>query len=494
MGRIRLIQPAYGILSKMKLALWQPKSLAASPRSHRHSSAIILLIIGIGIIDAVFVGISTDLRSRAGLVGQINTAAAAIPASEVLALKGDPSDVKSNAYKDIKQRLIQIKRQDDGIRFAYLMGKRGQKVFFFADSEDQASPDYSAPGDSFDEASPKLIQSFANGDPFMEGPIRDQWGVWLSALSPVIDAKTNNIVAMIGIDVPATGYYQQIILIALVPLLLAAIPIAGLLRDRKVQKKEWEIAQLKSQFVSIASHELRSPLSGMLWAIESLLKSKDTQLTGHQQSLLQDMYRSTEASVATINEILDLSIFERGKQLTKDKELVDLVAVINDVRNTLSLSAKEKELDVIVAKTWPRTAYTEGDVASLKRAFMNILANAIKYSPTANVVTVAYRTENKQHIVGVLDHGIGIPKNEQAKVFEGYYRAANATKSNAHGTGLGLFLSRVIIEEHKGRIWIDSAENQGTAIFVALPIKQPNLAKPGVEPTTPPPDGPAHPA
>jgi signal transduction histidine kinase len=361
------------------------------------------------------------------------------------------------------------------------MGKQSNKVFFYADSENPADSGYSPPGDPYPDASPRLQDAFQSYLPFTEGPMRDKWGAWVSALAPVVDPKTNKVVAVAGIDIPAQNYYWGIATIALVPLLLAAIPVAGLLRDRKVEKKEWEIANLKNQFVSVASHELRSPLSGMLWAVQSLLKPYSANLTPQQTTLLQDMYRSTESSMATVNEILDLSIFERGKQMKHDTETIDLVGIIHDVQKTLSLGAQEKSIDIVMAETWPASALTTGNMAAIKRAIMNVVSNAIKYSPASSTVTISYRTADKQHIIGILDRGIGIPKADQAKVLGGYYRAPNATKLQANGTGIGLFLTKLIIEEHQGKVWIESVESKGTSVFVSLPVatgpKKPSPAR-----------------
>jgi two-component system sensor histidine kinase VicK len=173
--------------------------------------------------------------------------------------------------------------------------------------------------------------------------------------------------------------------------------------------------------------------------------------------------------VSTINEILDLSIFERGSNPKLKHEPVDLASIMTYIQNTLTLGAQEKQLDIVMAKTWPDVAMTQGDVAALKRAFMNLLSNAIKYSYDSSTVTITYRRENNRHIVGVMDRGIGIAKEDRDKIFGGYYRAVNATKTQAHGTGLGLFVSKLIVEEHHGKVWLDSEEGRGTTIFVSLP-------------------------
>ena len=239
--------------------------------------------------------------------------------------------------------------------------------------------------------------------------------------------------------------------------------------------------QLKNQFVSIASHELRSPLTGMLWGITSLQQS-EKRLTKDQQNLLHDMFKSTESSIATVNEILDQSIFERGHASNLQKDIVDMNAVISQVAGTLKLGAQEKDIKIVKTGDWPTHAYVTGDVGALKRSLMNIIANAIKYSPSKTNVELTFRSSDaNEHIFSVNDHGIGIPADEQEKVLQGYYRATNATEVQAHGTGLGLWVTAMIIREHGGRIWLNSIQNKGTAVFIALPVTKFPTAQPSAK-------------
>ena len=150
-----------------------------------------------------------------------------------------------------------------------------------------------------------------------------------------------------------------------------------------------------------------------------------------------------------------------------------MTAVMRQVSGTLRLGAQEKNITIDDSGKWPKQAYVLGGVGALKRAAMNIIANAIKYSPDGSTVTVGFRkSANNEHIISVSDHGIGIPEDEQEKVLRGYYRASNASAVQAHGTGLGLWVTSMVLSEHGGRIWFNSKENEGTTIFMALPATQ----------------------
>lgn len=451
---------------KNSSAVVDPRLLA---KPKRLTSVVMMLIIIVGVMGSLFAGIAANTHNRDLLMARARTAADALQPEDIKALKGDSSDLKNPVYKRLKDRLAQIRLDNEGVRLVYLMGRHDKNVFFFIDSEAPGSYNYSPPGQIYHEASVKLQGAFSSNEAFIDGPVRDRQGIWMSALAPIVDPNTGNILGVLGVDTPALDYYMEILIYVLIPLCLAAIPLAGLIRDRKLENKEREITALKNQFMSIASHELRSPLTGMLWAIQSMLRDPDKSLSKQQRELLNDMYHSTEASLVTVNEILDFSVFERGQTAEMQHETLDLVSVINEVRATLKLGAQEKKLKLSKVGEWPEHTYVVGDVAALKRALMNIVSNAIKYSRPETTIEFGYHAKGDEQIVSIRDQGIGIPKSEQKRVLQGYYRAKNAVKMQANGTGLGLWITRLIIEQHEGSLWLESHENKGTVIFISLP-------------------------
>jgi len=449
-------------------------------RPTRVASIGMMLLIWVGVAGSLLAGFSTDLRNRDFYAGQAETIASSFTQADVKALNGNQNDLPLLAYESIKNRLVQSRTGNTDVSFAHLIGMRDDgSVFLYADSEPPGNANYSPPGHPYPEASEKLRNSFSGADgPFIEGLTQDRWGWWFTSYAPVKDPQNGRVLAILSIQVPASVYYFRILVYAIVPLLLAAIPLAGLMRDIRISAKEKEIIELKNQFVSIASHELRSPLNGMLWAIQSFIKTPPKGMNKEDKELLHDMYRSAASSLATVNEILDFSIFERGKADHLQRDTVDLKAVFHEVKKTLKLGASEKDIKIELGGEWPDHLFTIGDLGALKRSFMNVVSNAIKYSPEHSVVTITYKLQHGGHLFAVRDHGIGIPEEEQAKVLEGYYRATNAQKIQAHGTGLGLWLCRLVIEQHGGEVWLKSRVGQGTTIYIALPTYTPLKNKP----------------
>lgn len=443
------------------------QKLKNGPNLRKLTSALFILIVVSGVMSAMFTAISVDLRGRDYLKGRSQTIANSLSAENIGFLEGNSSDTTKFEYTKTKSTLEKLRSNNPDLSSMFLL-KLDNEPVFLASTTMSDGTNFGNPGDKYVQQTNKLLGGFSSSEPFVEGPVKDDNGIWLTAFSPVVNPKTGQTIALLGIETSAINYYFEVAVYALVPLCLAAIPVAGLLRDRKLYIKEWEMTQLKNQFVSIASHELRSPLTGMLWAIQLLIKNGDN-LNPKQKSMLNNMYKSAEASTTTINEILDLSVFERGKNNKDSFATADIVPALHDIQKTLALGAQEKDLSITLDKSIPLAAMTFGDISAIKRAMMNLVSNSIKYAYDGTTITISYKTDNNLHIFSVSDKGIGIPKSEQEKVLQGYYRAENAHEVQAHGTGLGLWIARLIVEEHGGKIWLESEQNKGTTIFVALP-------------------------
>ena len=429
-----------------------------------------IVVVGIFIVGYVFFYINS--LEKKFLAQRSATIAGALDVSDVLALSGDESDLSNTHYLGIKEKLRKIVLVNPDIRFIYLTGKREGQIFFFVDSEDPNSEGYSPPGQIYYEASQAFLNSFENKKNFTEGPVKDRWGIWISSLTPIIDPQTQKVAAMVGIDVEAKRYINNIIIYSMVPFLGVIFLLIAALGVREISNKESELLDLKSEFVAIASHELRSPLTGLNWSLQLL--SDDKSLTDDQRKRLQKIIESSHNLTDATNSVLDFFALERGGIKKIILEKCDLVQLLNNVIANLILSAEERNINIKFDNNWPREIIFHCDKDRMRRAFSNLISNAIKYSYLGREVILGYKKNRDAHIISIKDQGIGIPKKDQSRVFKGFYRAQNAKTVSASGTGLGLYYVKSILEMHKVRIWFESEEGKGTTFFIAFPFIQVN--------------------
>lgn len=236
-------------------------------------------------------------------------------------------------------------------------------------------------------------------------------------------------------------------------------------RDITEHKK---IDQLKSEFVSVASHQLRTPLTGIKWIGELLLKGKAGTLQANQQELIQQLVETNERMIVLVNDLLNVSRIESGKNSTLELRSEDLTGLIKSIVEELQPVAAKKQVTVTLSGG-TKKLFCSCDAAKLRQALGNVMSNAIKYSPAKTSVEISLKSTDAMVIISCRDQGIGIPKEDQARLFEKFFRASNAIKHEAEGTGLGLYIARAIITAHQGTMWFESTVGKGTTFFISLP-------------------------
>ncbi len=435
----------------------------------RTKGSYISIIIVIALAGLFVTFTTARLAARAerdSLAERSSTIAAGFSPDMLATISGTEADLTSPSYADLKGTLVRIREANTDIRFVYILGRRDGEVFFYGDSEDPSSEDYSAPGDVYDEATQELHDSFDTGETFVEGPVSDRWGTWISGLAPF--KGSNGLVAgVVGIDIAARSYYQTIIVASAIPALLTLIAIILAAAGYRGARKNEELARIKSRFLSVASHELRSPLAGVVWGTESLLRRRD-ELDENTRKMIFRVHDSAVYMTETVNDILDTSRFNSVAQNRIQREAVDLAELVRSVAGVLSLTGEQRGISTVFDPSFPERLPMVFDKEKIRRVFANVIGNALKYSNTGGAVTISYEQKNGEHIVTVADKGIGIPAAEQKNIFATYYRASNAQKHDAHGTGMGLRLIKQLLELHNGRIWFESKEGEGTTVYVAL--------------------------
>ncbi len=224
---------------------------------------------------------------------------------------------------------------------------------------------------------------------------------------------------------------------------------------------------LKSDFVSHVSHELRTPLTSIKAYVETLANNIEDPTFVQRREFLDIVHKETNRLIRIVNDVLDVSKIEFG-QRPVSRSAIALHAVVEEVLSMLSPSLKERDVTVSVnvPDSLPRV---DGDADLIKQVFINLISNALKYSPRGTTITVRAREEAVSLVVSVSDQGIGIPRDEIGNVFNKYFRARSQVSAKMEGLGLGLAIVKNIVEQHGGSVRVESEENVGSTFSFSLP-------------------------
>ncbi|MDD2238156.1 MAG: response regulator [Kiritimatiellae bacterium] len=235
--------------------------------------------------------------------------------------------------------------------------------------------------------------------------------------------------------------------------------------------------QLKDKFLAVCSHDLRSPLSGMLGLTEILREAPDT--TNTQREMLTHIRGAGEYLMSLINDILDLGRTQSDES-NMAFEPVDLTEIIQSCRVTLQHTAGPKQVELTL--DGPDGIIINGNDNALRRIFNNLISNAIKFTPSGGRVSVEIRPDQNGSVeVTVRDTGIGIPKKMLPHLFDEYSKTSRKGTAGEVGTALGMAITHRLVESHHGHIDVESVEDKGTAIKVSLPMLEEQIPREAVD-------------
>ena len=244
-------------------------------------------------------------------------------------------------------------------------------------------------------------------------------------------------------------------------------------RVAEAHKKDTEISRVKSDFISTAAHQLRTPLTGIRWALEALEKEN---LSPDQKALVKSATDKSHDLVAIVGTLLDISSIESGKY-KYNFELLDVSVLVAEVAQDFVPLAQKSNIQLTVVKSAAFIPSVRIDRERIKWVLNNLVENAIRYTPAPGTVHLSTEIGPGVIFVRVRDSGIGIDPKDRGNIFERFYRAGNAITKENQGNGLGLYIARTIATDHGGDLnFVENKDGPGTTFVLSLPVGKPEGA------------------
>ena len=232
--------------------------------------------------------------------------------------------------------------------------------------------------------------------------------------------------------------------------------------------QERELDRLKDEFVATVSHELRTPLTSMMGFIEMLREGEAGELSAEQNRFLTIVHRSSERLQRLVGDLLFVARLDAGGLNLHLEDGVSLEAIVAEVVETAAADARSHDVELLFERNG--TVPVRGDRERLGQLVANLISNAVKFTPAGGKVTARVFADGENGILEVEDTGIGIPKAEQDRLFQRFFRSSTATDQAIPGTGLGLAITKAIAEAHDGRISFRSQPGKGTCFRIEIPL------------------------
>lgn len=232
--------------------------------------------------------------------------------------------------------------------------------------------------------------------------------------------------------------------------------------------EKYDLEQMKEGFLSVAAHQLRTPLGSMRWSMELLLNGDLGEITKDAKEVVTQLYDNSQRMLTLVNDLLDVSRIDQKRGL-EEKKPVDVVSLFNDVIKALAGEAEKRSVSVSVKPVSAPIPPILVSSQHVYEAFENMIVNGIKYNKQGGSVTVSIEKRDSGLHIEIADTGIGIPEAAQSKMFSRFFRAPNAVLKETEGSGLGLSVVKSYLEEAGATVRFESEEGKGTTFFIDFP-------------------------
>lgn len=281
------------------------------------------------------------------------------------------------------------------------------------------------------------------------------------------------IVFTLCVGIAATGYQVLYsndenfpLVTTVVELLLLGVILLAVVELFDNLKKEEEYLEAKTVFVSVASHDLRSPLTGISWGAEALAgEIQDPK----QKARIQAIAQSSKAMLQTVDDALSITSLERLAKQAINATQTDLLELIDGVVNSLKLTADQKGVTVARTGQWPSSYPISVDEKQFRRVIANIISNEIKFASPGSTVPLTFLQDQDKYAIAFHNEGSPISVEDQKRMFELHGRTKESERSGTQGVGFGLYLAQQIVLKHGGLITVESAPDKGTTFTIKMP-------------------------
>jgi len=243
--------------------------------------------------------------------------------------------------------------------------------------------------------------------------------------------------------------------------------IAGAIVVFRDVTQELELERMRTDLISITSHQLRTPLAEIKGLVELLIEGVGGKLAAKQLELLHDTQKATQRMIDLVNDLLNITRLEQGK-IKFNFQVLEIAKLVSEVFGNYQPEAEQKHQNFVLTLP-PKRLFVSCDSDKTKEVIDNFIANALKYTPQGGTINVWVDSDERGVWVVVKDNGVGIPKDKQGSLFQKFSRIPNPLSQEAGGIGLGLYAAKQLVQQQNGQIWFESEERKGSTFAFILP-------------------------
>jgi len=313
-----------------------------------------------------------------------------------------------------------------------------------------------------------MFEKFLDGINFVARCKKYGLGLWQCPNFLFLMMGLITVGAMVGTFFVSSSFASEGTTVMSVTIIVASIMTLGSFVIRGVEKVA-EANILKTEFISIISHQLCTPLSAIKWSLEVIETESDPKecMPEKQYSFLRNIKKSNEQMLKMVTDLLDVARIDQGKAIFEKKNLNLEKIVEESVVEFQGLAAEKKvEINFQTGSKLPAVCIDE---RKMRVVLDNLIGNAIKYSREGGKVDIKLKEEGKKIIFSVQDWGVGIPRHQHDKIFEKFFRSKNESRYRTEGVGIGLYLVRAILKHCGGKVWFESEAGEGSTFYFSLP-------------------------